>query len=224
MRRFALLLALVAAACASAPGRISPPPAGDRTDDPEFEAARRAARPEFETQADALAAGIYERFVHPDSVRPAAPSPARRRSDPVPEGPPSGAGDPSTGALLGTLSGEPWYDRARAPRDETGPAGDDPGPVTTPDGAPGAADPPIGGNVPAGRWTLQLGAYTSETGAFVRIRQLERDFPDVPRWYVEADGLWRVYLGRWGDRGGADRARSAVARRGYAEAWVTRAP
>ena len=73
-------LALAAAlACASAPerrGEATP----DRTRDPEFEAARKAARPEFESQAEALAAGVYEPFVHPDSVaaggvsRPAPPA------------------------------------------------------------------------------------------------------------------------------------------------------
>lgn len=229
MRRLLVLAAVVASACASAPERGGPPPSRDRTDDPEFEAAREAARPQFETQADALAAGVYEPFVHPDSVRPADPRPGPRRidpraADPAPGGPATGAGDPSTEALLGTLSGETWYDRGRAPRDEAGPAGDDPGPVASPDGTPDAVDAAIGGDAPGGRWTLQLGAYTSETGALVRIRQLERDFPDLPRWHAETDGLWRVYLGRWVERERADVARRAIAARGYAETWVTRAP
>lgn len=227
MRPLALLLALALAACASTPERGGATRAeGDRTDDPEFQAAREAARPEFETQADALAAGVYEPFVPPDSVRPATSAPAERAAPARPRAPSpdpaAGAGDPSTEALLGTLSGEPWYDRPRAPRTEPAPPDDGPAGARAESPGPGAV--PIGGDAPGGRWTLQLGAYTSETGALVRIRQLERDFPRIPRWHAEAGGLWRVYLGRWEERGDADVARRAVAARGYAEAWVTRAP
>ncbi|MBW3660081.1 MAG: SPOR domain-containing protein [Gemmatimonadetes bacterium] len=222
MRRVAILALALLAGCATVPEeRPDRQAAEDRTDDPEFVAAREAARPEFETQADALAAGVYERFVHPDSVRPMHDPPEARPGprDPLPilDG---GGEDPSTEEILGTLPGGPWYDRTEAPRpDRDAPAPD--GPRMEP---LGARDAPLGGDVPEGPWTLQLGAYNSETGALVRIRQLEREFPDVPRWYTEAAGLWRVYLGRWADRDGADRARRAVALRGYTDAWVTRAP
>lgn len=224
--RAATLAATAAAlACASAPEKSAgagPPP--DRTDDPDFVAAREAARPEFGTQADALAAGVYERFVHPDSVRPMRDPPEARPGprDPLPilDG---GGEDPSTEEILGTLPGQPWYDRTEPPV-PAAPARDPAGPVGPRARPPGSDPAPIGGDEPGGEWTLQLGAYISETGALVRIRQLEREFPNVPRWYVEDGGLWRVYLGRWSDRGGADRARSAIAGRGYADAWVTRAP
>ncbi|MFN2384281.1 MAG: hypothetical protein ABR559_08470 [Gemmatimonadota bacterium] len=100
---------LFAAACATAPpSRDGPPPAGrpDRTHDPEFAAARAAARPEFASQAEALAAGVYETFVHPDSVRPAHPPPVAARPGAAPA---DAAGDPSTEALLGTLGAPDTY-------------------------------------------------------------------------------------------------------------------
>lgn len=229
MGRAGLVWILVlAGACASAPERdASPPPSVDRTDDPEFVAAREAARPEFESQADVLAAGVYERFVHPDSVRPAA----ERRPDRARPAPPSPtaaerAGDPSTEELLGTLAGEAWYDhRTKPPRPTADPPASEPAGEATPRAdQPGIDGVPIGGDASEGRWTLQLGAYSSETGALVRIRQLERDFARIPRWYSGEDGVWRVYLGRWSDREGAERARRVLAARGYADAWVTLAP
>lgn len=220
------ILALTAA-CASAPEReASPPPSVDRTDDPEFVAAREAARPEFESQADVLAAGVYERFVHPDSVRPAVDrGPDRDRPIPPTPGAAERVGDPSTEELLGTLAGEAWYDRAKPPRPTADPPASEPVEEATPRAdEPGIDGVPIGGDASEGRWTLQLGAYSSETGALVRIRQLERDFARIPRWYSGEDGVWRVYLGRWSDREGAERARRVLAARGYADAWVTLAP
>lgn len=199
MKRVAILaLGILAGACASAPsGRESPPPREDRTEDPEFAAAREEARPEFETQADALAAGVYEEFVHPDSVRPA------RGPDAPPSVPTPGGPDPTTEELLGTLGPSSTYN-------PLAPAEEEPTP------APHARE--------AQFWTLQMGAYSSETRALVRIRQLERDFPDDPRWYEERDGAYLVFLGRFGERTAAGRARDVAAARGYSEAWVTRAP
>lgn len=187
----AVALALLAnlAGCASAPARETAPDR-DRTDDPEFVAAREAARPEFETQADALAAGVYEPFVHPDSVTGAVVPPAGAAR-------PSPSGDPTTQELLGTLERPPTYN---------------PVPTQAP-------------------WTLQMGAFDTEAGALVRIRQLEREFPDLPLWTAAGDApaggagerLHRVFMGRFGDRGAAESARSAVADR-HPDAWVTRAP
>lgn len=216
----------LATACASTPEKGASPPSEDRTDDPEFVAAREAARPEFESQADALAAGVYERFVHPDSVRPIVePRPDRGRAREAPSSAAERAGDPSTAELLGTLTGEARYDRTEPPRPTADPPASEPAGEAEPRADESGIDGvPIGGDASEGSWTLQLGAYTSEAGALVRIRQLERDFPRIPRWYAGDDGLWRVYLGRWPDREGAERARSAVATRGYSDAWVTLAP
>lgn len=189
----ALVGALAGAACASS--RTAPPPgaeARDRTDDPELAAAREAARPEFETQANALAAGVYEPFEHPDSVSPgpaAVPSTVPGLVPGLDAGP-----DPSTDELLGTLGDEGPYNAVAAPRSE------------------------------AGEWTLQLGAFESETGALVRIRQIASDFPLLPRWYERGAGRVRVFVGRFADRSQAELERARVAEAGYSDAWVTRVP
>jgi len=197
----ALLVGALALACASAPRREAPPPR-DRTRDPEFVAAVEAAEREFETQADALAAGVYEPFVHPDSVRPAPPAPApgvvTRPPAPLPD---LGPDDPSTEELLGTLEGDAPYH-------------------------PGQESPSLDVAQPSGQavWTLQVGAFGAETGALVRLRQLARDFPDLPRWHAVESGLFRVYLGRFADAADAERMLGLVVDRGYADAWVLRAP
>ena len=199
MRMTLVTVAMAALACASAPARREPP-STDRTVDPEFVAALEAADREFETQADALAAGIYEPFVHPDSVHaPAGASPSPEGEVPPVE---FGPEDPTTEELLGTLPSPPLYN----------PSGDravDEAPSPRPTGA---------------AWTLQVGAFDAETGALVRLRQLERDFPDWPRWHVEEAGVYRVYVGRFTDRGAADRARVDIGNRGYGDAWIVPAP
>ena len=182
---------LLASACAG--GGAGRPPAGaagDRTDDPELAAAREAARPEFETQADALAAGVYEPFVHPESVHPepVAAAPA--------DGGLEGGGDPSTEELLGTLDDEGPYN-----------AGIDTEPLP-----------------PGGDWTLQLGAFESETGAFVRIRQIASDFPHLARWYERDGDRVRVFVGRFSTREEAEAERDRIAAAGYRDAWVTPIP
>ena len=199
LRRAVLFLAGIAAlACASSPERRPPAAeARDRTDDPELAAARHAARPDFETQADALAAGVYEAFVHPDSVRPGAGAP------PIGLEP---GDDPTTEELLGTLTGVGPYNAEAMPRDPA-----------VPEAAPDS--PPAGGE-----WTLQLGAFESETGALVRIRQIASDFPRLPRWYDREGGRVRVFAGRFADRSEAERERARVAEGGYPDAWVTRVP
>lgn len=188
------LAAFALAACASAPRREAPP-SGDRTRDPEFVTAVEAAEHEFENQADALSAGVYEPFVHPDSLRPVSvPTPVRERvvrSAPAPE---FGPEDPSTEALLGTLDSTATYNRSR--------------------------DRPTLDGI----WTLQVGAFGAETGTFVRLRQLERDFPDLPRWHVVESGIFRVYLGRFSVRSDAERLLERVVERGYADAWIAHAP
>ena len=196
-----LALATVCAlACASSPerrGEATP----DRTGDPEFEAAREAARPEFESQAEALVAGVYEPFVHPDSVAAAAGRPAGR---PLPTTPRE-RGDPSTEELLGTLGSDVQYNRG------------------VPAGVSEAAAPaPISRE---GVWTLQIGAFGSETGALVRIRELQQRFPDLPAWQVRGlDGLVRVYLGRFPSASAGEGARERVRTAGYPDAWIVRAP
>jgi cell division protein FtsN len=180
------------AGCASSG---APPPAAqprDRTDDPELAAARRAAVPEFETQADALAAGVYETFQHPDSVAPLdAASPA------LPAGVEPGP-DPSTEELLGTLGAVDPYKEVEPP-------------------AVDLTDE-------RGEWTLQLGAFESETGALVRIRQIASAFPRLPRWYVRDGERVRVFVGRFPDRIEAERERTRLAEAGYPDVWVTRVP
>ncbi|MDX1622611.1 MAG: SPOR domain-containing protein [Gemmatimonadota bacterium] len=194
-----ILLAALLVGCASAPPGREEAGTGtreDRTGDPEFVAAREAADPEFETQADALAAGVYERFVHPDSVRPAART--RREGAPAPAPGP----DPSTEELLETLDA--------GPRDGT---------------AERRREPPSPAREPGGDfWTLQVGAFETEVGALARIRQLERIVPGEPRWYAVEGGLYRVFLGRYGSRRGAELARERIAARGLADVWVRRAP
>ena len=194
MRGIAILLVLTA--CASSPRRPGEQPR-DRTGDPEFEAAVMAADREFETQADALAAGVYEPFVHPDSIGVAPGRTVQRPpATPAPAAPPVdfGPGDPSTEELLGTLDSTPTYNQSR--------------------------EPPSSDSL----WTVQAGAFGAETGAFVRLRQLERDFPDLPRWHVVDGGLFRVYVGRFANRADADRVLGRMADRGYGDAWVAPAP
>ncbi len=175
----------------------------DRTDDPELARARAAARPEFETQADALAAGVYEKFEHPDSVRAASPS-GRAAPAPLPATPGVAAGDdPSTEELLGTLGAPDPYNGGAGALGETPPAG-----------------PASAGE----EWTLQLGAFESETGALVRIRQIAAEFPTLPRWYERDGGRVRVFVGRFADRAQAERERARLAAAGYPDVWVTTVP
>lgn len=199
------LLAVGALACASSPeGRGEATP--DRTGDPEFEAAREAARREFESQAEALAAGVYEPFVHPDSVaagRARGPDAPAGRAAPTT---PRERGDPSTEELLGTLGSDVQYNRGVPAGDSTGVA---------------APDPTSRQEV----WTLQMGAFGSETGALVRVRELQQRFPDLPAWRVTGrDGLVRVFLGRFQDEAAGGPARDRIRRAGYPDAWVVRAP
>ena len=203
MRRGLAALLLVALACASAPARREPPPPTDRTGDPEFVAALEAAERDFETQADVLAAGIYEPFVHPDSIGLDPQRGPVTRSSVEPPPVDFGPDDPTTEELLGTLPSPPLYNhtgrdstRGQAPNPEA--AGTD--------------------------WTLQVGAFGAETGALVRLRQLEHDFPDWPRWHVAEAGVFRVYVGRFVDRGTAERARVELSDRGYGDAWIVSAP
>jgi cell division septation protein DedD len=206
--RLGVRLALATAgvlACASSPerrGEATP----DRTGDPEFEAAREAARPEFESQAEALAAGVYEPFVHPDSVAVGeARGPERPTGRPVPTTPRE-RGDPSTEELLGTLGSDVQYNR----------------------GVPADDSPEVAAPDPTSRegvWTLQIGAFGSETGALVRIRELQQRFPELPAWAVTGpDGLARVFLGRFPDQPAGERAQERVRSAGYPDAWVVRAP
>jgi hypothetical protein len=200
-------LGLVATACASSRS-ASPPRAEprDRTDDPELAAARAAARPEFETQADALAAGVYEKFEHPDSITGAVPAP--QPSPGASEVPPTSPGiaqgdDPSTEELLGTLGAPTPYNAGAGAAGETPPAR-----------SPSAGE----------EWTLQLGAFESETGALVRIRQIAAEFPTLPRWYEREGGRVRVFVGRFADRTDAERERARLAAAGYPDVWVTTVP
>ena len=201
-----LALAITGAlACGSSPerrGGATP----DRTGDPEFEAARAAARPEFETQAEALAAGVYESFVHPDSV---AAGRARGLDSPAGRAAPTTLrerGDPSTEELLGTLGSNVQYNHGVAANVSTAVAAPDPTPRQ-------------------GVWTLQMGAFGSETGALVRVRELQERFPDLPAWRVTGqDGLVRVFLGRFRDEVAGGPARERVRSAGYPDAWVVRAP
>lgn len=191
-------LALASMACASSRTASSPRvEPRDRTEDPELVAARAAARPEFETQADALAAGVYERFEHPDSVEAGAPAPTSipPSASAVPEG-----DDPSTEELLGTLPPSGPYN-ARA-------------------GATGESPPASARE----EWTLQLGAFESETGALVRIRQIATEFPTLPRWYEREGDTVRVFVGRFADRAQAERERARLAAAGYPDVWVTAVP
>lgn len=193
-----------ALACASSPERREATP--DRTGDPEFEAARESARPEFETQAEALAAGVYEPFVHPDSVAVGSardPDPPAGRAVPTT---PRERGDPSTEDLLGTLGTDVQYNRGVPAEISAGAAAPEPTPRE-------------------GVWTLQIGAFGSETGALVRIRELQQRFPDLPAWQATGrDGLVRVFLGRFPDEPAGEGARERVRSGGYPDAWVVRAP
>jgi hypothetical protein len=127
-----LILALACGACAHG----GEPRPRDATQDPEFQAALKRAKPEFPRQSEALAAGLYEPFVPPESL-PASPvagfdstelaaassTPRTEREAPPPvdasrarptEGPASSgartstaAADPSTEDLLRTLPSAP---------------------------------------------------------------------------------------------------------------------
>lgn len=79
-------------------------------------------------------------------------------------------------------------------------------------------------DAPQGEWTLQLGAFGTETGALVRIQKLEAEFGNVPRWHVRSGDLYRVFLGRFADKSVAEAMRQRVSEAGYPDAWVTRAP
>ncbi len=200
----AIGVAVALAGCASS-SEPRPETTPDRTRDPELEAAREAMRPEFETQAEALAAGVYEPFVHPDSVGRVGPTPGAAGGVGEELTTPRERGDPSTDELLGTLGAGVQYNRGgeEVPRGQA---------VARPDPAPGV-------------WTLQTGAFGSETGALVSKRELEGRFPDLPVWHVTGgDGLVRVYAGSFADRHAAERALERVAAGGYPDAWVARAP
>jgi cell division septation protein DedD len=146
---------------------------------------------------------VYEKFEHPDSVGRAAP--ARRPAALVAEAPPGveTGEDPSTEELLGTLGAPGPYNADAGPAGETAPAG-----------------PASAGE----EWTLQLGAFESETGALVRIRQIAAEFPTLPRWYEREGGRVRVFVGRFADRAEAERERARLAAAGYADVWVTTVP
>lgn len=183
MTKFGPALALIGlVGCASAPSADRAPAgsSGEASGDPEFRSAVEAAEREFETQEDALAAGVYETFVHPDSIGGVGSAEPRgvTRSD---------EGDPSTAELLGTLDAPEPYNRA--PEEEA-------------------------------TWTLQMGAFGSESGALVRIENLQRTFPGLPTWFARGE-VYRVYLGRFGDRRGAERLRARAIEQGYADAFVT---
>ncbi len=215
MRRAALALALAVTACASAPParRAAGASDGDRTHDPRFEAARAAANPEFQSQADALAAGVYERFLPRDSIDVDGAAPvggfataADETTPPAAAAPPVGE-DPDTEELIGTLDAAAPYN----PRDA------DPS-------ADASARPARAAEAARRTWTLQLGAFGNETGARVRVRQLEDDFPGVPAWSIESRGVWRVFLGHFSDRSAADRLRDEAVARGYSDVWTRPAP
>jgi hypothetical protein len=70
-----------------------------------------------------------------------------------------------------------------------------------------------------------MGAFGSETGALVRVRELQQRFPDLPVWPVTGrDGLVRVFLGRFQNEAAGGPARERVRDAGYPDAWVVRAP
>jgi hypothetical protein len=139
---------------------------------------------------------VYEPFVHPDSVRPA-------------------------GEVVSVGAEESWVPPAADPG-EAAPGAEDP----ATDEPRGTLDPPAPYNREADSlvWTLQAGAFDEETGAFVRLRQLARDFPDLPRWHTADAGRFLVFVGRFMDRGSAEAARTRAMERGYADAWVRVAP
>lgn len=204
-----MALVLVALACASGPParrEPPPPPSSDRTGDSEFLAALEAAAREFEAQSDALAAGVYEPFLHPDSVAVRGRSPGMPPETAL--APTAvldfGPDDPTTEELLGTLRPATPYNQMRD------------GPPIPPVGMPATENDVI--------WTLQAGAFGAESGALVRLRQLASDFPDWPRWRTAERGLFRVYVGRFLDRADAERAQVELAARGYGDAWIVRTP
>lgn len=198
-------LAFALAGCASS-SEPRPETSPDRTGDPDFEAAREAAAAEFETQAEALAAGVYEPFVHPDSVAGSGTPSHVPGAGAGGLTTPRERGDPSTAELVGTLGAGIQYNQRGDAASRS---------------APGARPDPT----PTGVWTLQAGAFDSETGALVRTREIERLFPDLPVWHVKGrDGLVRVYAGSFEERFLADRALERMAAGGYPDAWVTRAP
>lgn len=197
-------IALALGGCASS-SEPRPETTPDRTRDPELGSARAAAEPEFESQAEALAAGVYEPFVHPDSVGRVVPRPEAGGEAMVEPTTPRERGDPSTDELVGTLGAGDQYNQGA---DEVRRGA----PAVRPESAPGV-------------WTLQTGAFGSETGALVRKRELEARFPDLPVWHVRGrDGLLRVYAGNFADRSAAERALERLAAGGYPDAWVARAP
>ena len=200
-------MAAVAVAVIGCASSSNPPPEArpDRTQDPEFVAARDSAQPEFETQAEALAAGVYERFVHPDSIGlvPGEPAADGGRADALTT--PRDRGDPSTAELLGTLTAEDQYN---------------------PEGHRVARGASVVSSSPpsTGVWTLQIGAFGSESGALVRRREFERRYPDLPvRLVAGGDGWIRVYAGGFAERGAAERALERVDA-DYPDAWITRVP
>jgi cell division septation protein DedD len=224
MRAWVAPLAL--AACAHG----GDPPPRDATADPEFQAALGRARPEFPRQREALAAGLYEPFVPPESLPP----------------PVTGAGGSPAGpgALLGpgdgtTASAEP----ARIPPAE--PAGSpDTEPARAPDPEPAAAaaakpasaadpgdtslgqtyreapGPPVRA---APEFALQLGAFSSEAAGRRRAAEARAVAPEEPVRLVDDGALVRVLLGRFGSRAEAEAALQSLAGRGVGPAFVTRA-
>jgi cell division septation protein DedD len=248
-----LALAATSAGCAHRGG----PPPRDATQDPEFQAALRSARPEFPNQSDALAAGLYEPFVHPDSLPPlAAGRPGGAAVEPVTPGlsgggaaailpPPMNARgsratprvdygeDPTTEELLASLDTSPRASTGAAARSPA--RRDPPASATRPGGpndpSPAVVAPPGQSSVDAaasirddGAWTLQLGAFTSESAARWQADQARAAAPDLPVRIARDASLSRVFLGVFETRAQAEAAlRRLAGRAGLGSAWVTRA-
>jgi cell division septation protein DedD len=223
------------------------PPPRDATRDPEFQQALREARPDFPNQRDALAAGLYEPFVHPDSLPPASPgqvvpessargfdrgplasSEATGRTPPAAGGRQGGPAvdyseDPTTQELLSSLPGA-GEDVARQGASADRKTGAMQGRVGAGDAGDRAELQRPSAAAASGGWTLQLGAFTSDRAARLKADQARGAAPEHPVLVVDAGSLTRVFLGRFATKAEAETAlRRLAGRPGIGAAWVTRA-
>jgi hypothetical protein len=192
------------------------------------------ARPAYETQGQALAAGVYGGTVLAAgrTVEPLAPP---RTIDASPVAPPRHV-DASPVALLGE-SAEDSPEPTRPPVPIA--AATQPGaPRPTP--APGVeAEPPAlepnprrdgpapstgpGAPVPGGRFTIQIAAFRDPESAARVAREAGSRVADLKLTVEPDDGLFRVVAGGWNSEAEA-RSRLPELRGAYPSAWVRERP
>lgn len=193
IRRLVLLLAVTAlpgcgAARAAAPRETLPPDS--------VELLRRAlerARPAFQTQAEALRSGVYDR------AAPTADTPARRADPPRPATPAGSQTDPSRRPPPPPADRPERSERPERPE------------------RPRPEAPEVGSH----RFGIQIAAFRDGPSAEIAAVEARRSFPELTVSASEAEGWFRVIVAGWAAESDAVAALPAVRSR-YPSAWVRR--